>query len=259
VHKGPTAKIMDLGEVWHPNVQIRNQQRVQFTLPEEVKVFPDGRVLYRQRASGIFSQRLQLKKFPFDTQLIDLILVPAGFEPGQLNLNVDESSGVVPELSLPDWSVMRWEIRSETVNSGLEAINWDQVVLTVEVRRHYGFYLVKILLPLVLIVFMSWTVFWLDPSQTAPQISVSITAMLTLIAFRFSMTSMLPSISILTKLDWFLLHATFLIFLGLIEVVYTSWLANNGELSRARQIDRISRLIFPLLFVLAVLHAFIWN
>ncbi len=258
-HNGPATKVMDLDQIWHPNIHILNQWDLQFTLPAKATVFQDGRVFYQQRASGTFSQPLELGKFPFDSQSIELTLVSAGFLSEELNIIIEESSGVVPELSLPDWSVTEWSIQSDTVSSGLKGINWDRVVLSVEVERHAGFYLLKILLPLVLIVFMSWAVFWLDPSQVGAQISVSITAMLTLIAFRFSMTSMLPSISTLTKLDWFLTHSTLLIFLGLMEVVYTSWLATSGELARARRIDRLSRWIFLLLFVLAVLHSFVWN
>jgi hypothetical protein len=51
------------------------------------------------------------------------------------------------------------------------------------------YYLLKVILPLLLIVMMSWTVFWIDPTNGGPQISVAVTSMLTLIAYRFSIGS----------------------------------------------------------------------
>ena len=41
-------------------------------------------------------------------------------------------------------------------------------------------YISKIILPLLLIVGMSWLVFWIDPELAGPQISIAVTPMLTL-------------------------------------------------------------------------------
>jgi hypothetical protein len=51
---------------------------------------------------------------------------------------------------------------------------------------------VKVILPLILIVAMSWIVFWIDPEESGIQISVAITTMLTLIAYRFAVGADLP-------------------------------------------------------------------
>ncbi|MFV2073735.1 MAG: hypothetical protein ACC742_13935, partial [Thermoanaerobaculales bacterium] len=43
-----------------------------------------------------------------------------------------------------------------------------------------------------IIVFMSWVVFWIDPRHVGPRISVAVTSMLTLIAYRFLLGQLLP-------------------------------------------------------------------
>ena len=83
---------------------------------------------------------------------------------------------------------------------------------------------------MLLIVAMSWVVFWIDPKEGGNQISVSITTMLTLIAYRFAVGMDLPQISDLTKLDAFILGGTFLVFAALIEVIITSCYAKNGKI-----------------------------
>jgi hypothetical protein len=103
---------------------------------------------------------------------------------------------------------------------------------------------------------MSWTTFWISPADIGPQISVSVTAMLTLVAFRFSMTSMLPRLSMLTQLDWFVLYLTLLVFLSLLESVYTTHLASSEQLEKALRVDRFSRWLFPALFLLAMVDSF---
>ena len=91
--------------------------------------------------------------------------------------------------------------------------------------------------------------------NTSAQISVSVTAMLTLIAFQFSMTTMLPRLALLTKLDWFVIYTTFLVFFSLLEVVYTTWLASSGQPEKALRVDRKARWIFPVLFLFALVDS----
>ena len=97
---------------------------------------------------------------------------------------------------------------------------------------------------------MSWVVFWIDPKESGTQISVAITTMLTLIAYRFTVGADLPKVSYLTRIDYFILAATFLVFASLIEAVVTSAYARVGKLNRARVIDRWARILFPTIFIL---------
>jgi cadmium resistance protein CadD (predicted permease) len=105
------------------------------------------------------------------------------------------------------------------------------------------------ILPLVLIVAMSWIVFWISPEMAATQISVSVTSMLTLIAYRFMVDALVPRVSYLTRLDLFILGATLLVFFTLIQAVGATKLAKEGRLPLAEMIDRRCRIIVPVVFV----------
>jgi len=111
--------------------------------------------------------------------------------------------------------------------------------------RNVQFYILKVILPLVLIVIMSWAVFWIHPKQASSQISVAVTSMLTLIAYRFAVDSQLPRLPYMTCLDAFILTSTILVFFSLIEVLVTTILNDNHQTQRARRIDRYCRVIFP--------------
>jgi cadmium resistance protein CadD (predicted permease) len=82
-----------------------------------------------------------------------------------------------------------------------------------------------------------------------PQISVAVTSMLTLIAYRFAIGSEVPKLPYLTRLDAFILASSLLVFLSLIEVMLTTKLATDNRTDLARLIDRRCRIFFPLAFV----------
>ena len=123
-----------------------------------------------------------------------------------------------------------------------------------DARRYLGYYLIKVLLPLLMIVMMSWIVFWIHASDTGPKISVSVTSMLTLIAYRFAIASALPPIAYLTRLDRFLIGSSVLVFLALAGAVAVSYIAEKHGEDHAHGLNRTARWMSPALLI-AVLWA----
>jgi hypothetical protein len=103
---------------------------------------------------------------------------------------------------------------------------------------------------------MSWLVFWINPGAAAPQFSIAVTSMLTLIAYRFAVGAELPKLPYLTRLDTFILMSSVLIFASLLEVVYTTQAAAAGKPEAAISVDRKCRWLFPIGFVLATAAIF---
>ena len=124
------------------------------------------------------------------------------------------------------------------------------------VHRITSYYIWKVILPLCLIVAMSWCVFWINPAQFGPQISLSATSMLTLIAFIFATTNMVPKLGYFTILDNFIVGSTILVFLALIQSLTTSYLVSIEHVNLATLGDRICRLAFPLVFAVLVFVLF---
>jgi len=118
----------------------------------------------------------------------------------------------------------------------------------ISAERIKAYYLWKVILPLCLIVFMSWCVFWINPALYGPQIGLSATSMLTLIAFIFATTNMVPKLGYLTLLDRFIVGSTILVFLALVESLTTIYLVSQEKKEIAMRIDRVSRLLFPIAF-----------
>lgn len=259
-HKGSKSIVRSLNEIWNPRIQIVNQQKIWLTFPDIVEIAPDGEVLYRQRVWGSFSQPLKLHDFPFDQQVFFIQLAAIDYTPGEVELVLDtkEESGMSQELSVTDWNILGWKAEPRVYKPTPTTKANAGFSLSFEASRKTGYFIIKVIFPLILIVAMSWVVFWIDPTESGTQISVAITTMLTLIAYRFLIDTGLPKISYLTRLDYFILFATILVYASLIEVIITSTLARNGRLSQAQAIDRHMRWLFPLIFAIMAIKPFVF-
>ncbi len=250
-------------KVWHPRLQLLNQRQTWSTLPEIVEISADGEAVYRQRVWGTFSQPMHLKQFPFDSQVLEIPLVTGGFRGDEVQLtelsaNGGARCGISPAIALPDWSIASFQAASGKVtmipgNPGIPAM-----LVHVGVSRNWGYYVLKVIVPLCLIVVMSWAVFWIDPTEIESNVTVSVTAVLTIIAYRFAIAESLPKISYITRMDAFIAVATAVVFLAVIQVVHGVVLVKQDKLARARWIDRRARVVFPVLFLILVVLALVW-
>ncbi len=249
-HQGAGSVFYRPTEIWSPSVQIVNQQRTWKTFADQLEVLPDGTVYYSQRHWGSFSQPLKLRDFPFDRQAFNIQLMDINYSPKEVAFVAGEYNGIAEQLSVADWVVTGFETSVEPFTITAADDQFASYKAMVTAKRKSGYFLVKVILPLILIVMMSWIVFWINPQEGSTQISVAITSMLTLIAYRFAVGADMPKISYLTRLDFLILGGTILVFASLIEVLITSTYAKIGKVKRARQIDYWARGIFPLSFIL---------
>lgn len=265
-HTGGGVAIYPLDQIWNPRVVVVNETNsISHRFPDSVEVTTDGTVTYRQRLVGSFTQALVLKSFPFDKQVFRVQLAAVKYSPSEVSLVPDEkwiaaginqAAGISPSITLPDWTIEKWDVKPlvYTLAPGLENSGY---AVEFTASRNVQHYILKVILPLVLIVMMSWAVFWIDPVHSASQISVAVTSMLTLIAYRFAVDTQLPRLPYMTRLDVFFLVSTLLVFFSLIEVLVTTILDNNGQTQRAKTVDRYCRVIFPVIFAIALIGIFV--
>jgi hypothetical protein len=243
-----------LQDIWEPGITVLNSGRRFPKLPKEAEIGPGGSVRYIQRYGGTFATYHNLRDFPFDKQIFRIWLVPSESPEDDVVLTVDENAtGRRELLNISNWTIDRVNVTLD--NMYIETFDRYHSRFTFEIHanRITAYYVWKVLLPLCLIVAMSWAVFWIDPAQFGTQIGLSATATLTLIAFIFATTNMLPALGYFTRLDLFIGGATILVFLALLQSLTTSSLVTNDKAELALHLDRVSRVLFPLVFVVFVI------
>jgi hypothetical protein len=157
-------------------------------------------------------------------------------------------SGRSTDFSIADWDFFNFESGPDgyqVADSGREISGY---VLSFDGRRHIGFWAGKAFVSVAIIVAMSWVVFWIHPKWVAPRLSVTVTAMLTLIAYRFLLGAMLPRLSYLTRMDYFLIGSTLLVLITVVQVAVTTACGDRDRFEQAIRINRASRWLFPSAF-----------
>jgi hypothetical protein len=243
--------------VWVPELRFVNSGRLFKGQAEAVAVETGGGVVYVQRYYGSLATYHNLRQFPFDEQTFVLTLVSLRYGEEDVQLVVDEQvTGHRDVLNISAWTVT--SVEGATRRQFIEATNAmaSAYDFRISANRQRHFYVWKIIVPLCLIVFMSWTVFWVNPAQFGPQIGLSATSMLTLIAFQFATTSMVPALGYFTTLDEFTTGSTILVFLALVQSLTTSYLVSQEREALALRMDRVSRYVFPLAYVALILAVF---
>ena len=214
---------------------------------------------YLQRFIGEMWHTSDLKDFPFDNQEIAIRLITPLHSTEQIELVEDASrTGQTAKWSLVGWDYKKGKWVNDPYDFTPAGRNIAGAAYRFNVHRQSGFYIWKVLIPLSLVVLMAWAVFWIDASNSGSQISVGYTAILTLVAYRFLIGNMVPTVSYMTRLDRFILGVSILVFFVLAEAIWTGRLAASGKLNAAVRVDRHGRWLFMLAFVLITLFSFVF-
>ncbi len=243
-----------INTIWHPNFVMPDLQKSWGEHPATLEVNGEGEVVYRRKLWGTFSEPLYLHSFPFDSQELNIRLVMTGFPAENIKFISEPSipSGITPEPSIPNWEI----VGSEIIHGGYMPYKAGSAqvassLFKIKVKRKVGFFVLKIILPMVLIVAMSWMVFYIPVKDIGTRVSISVTTMLTLIAYRFMVDGLLPPISYLNKLDVSIFFSTLLVFFTLILAVIAPLTGGRDkQKSWVLKVNKMARWLFPMVFVL---------
>jgi hypothetical protein len=254
VGKYDSGKSIDLSKIWSPDVTLANELNLIKKRKEFAQINPDGRVSYRQRYQGDITIHIDYTDFPFDNHMFKIQLVAPLTD--EIKFVTDPSlTGQSDTFSIQDWIISKGEVQNEPFK--LLSYEFEASAYQFEAIRTLGYYIWKVFVSLMLVVFMSWLVFWIDPTKIEAQLAVAATAMLTIIAYQITLSNMLPRISYFTRLDYFIVGSNILVFLALLEAVMSSAIARNNKEKTAQNLDRHSRYLFPILYAIILLITFL--
>ena len=246
-----------LRDVWNPRLRFLTDEDLSRLREDVVEIDPHGTVTFTQGFKGYHASPFDLTEFPFDTHVLPLTLVTLEYGPEEVLLVVHERmTGRAKRFSIAGWSIGPGAARVSTYYFAPQDRNFSRFDYEFGTKRHSGFYVWKVIVPLMLFIFMSWTVFWLDPEHLGTQVGLSATTMVILVIFQLNLGAVLPRVSYLTRVDYFVLGSLILVFLALIEAVTSGTIAARGKHALAQKLDRWSRVVFPASFILLLIFAF---
>lgn len=245
-HAGSTPCSVGLRDVWWPELQLMNRRTVQNVGEARPLVLPDGTVTLLLRGFGEFSFRADLADFPFDNQeLVFNIVSVYGDEEIDFVYDTDRIS-LSPSLSVANFNVSLTGVEERSERIASTQRKHAQLLIKLRAERLTGFYTWQQLVPLFLVVLMAWIVFWIPREHVPSRIGLAATSMLTLIAYRFAMSSVLPPIAYLTRLDLFMIGSSVLVFSALALAVAVTYVMDNVDDALSERIHVLARYLIPL-------------
>jgi hypothetical protein len=223
------------------------------------------------RTIGRFYFQANFQRYPFDRQVLPIVIEHEVLTADELELVDDEESyqrgkeprerwGLAPLMQVPDLKITG---ATRTFGPHLYSTNFGdpdvvgetrfaRVTFAIVVGRSYWPYLLKILFPLLIIVTLAYLVFYVPARELEVAVGLTVTSVLASIAFQLTVADDLPNIGYLVTSDLIFYLCYFLIMTAMVETVYTHNLEKKGRKALADAVERAARLLYPAILVLGL-------
>jgi hypothetical protein len=243
-----SAEMNRQGQAW-PQYTIVNQQNRQWVQNRFVVVQPDGEAVSLERVSlTLQAPEFDFRNFPFDKQQFyirfDLLAPEWMFQFRELV----GYSEVGEKLGEEEWVITDFHTstsKGQILQRPVSRFNFE-----FSATRHVEYYFFRILLPLIVIISVSWILFFLK--DYAKRVDAAGANLLLFIAFNFAISSDLPRLGYLTFLDTLLISAFLVTAIVLILSVYLRRQDMKGRERFVARVDRYVITFYPLAYLLTI-------
>jgi hypothetical protein len=198
-----------------------------------------------------------LRRFPFDKQRLEAVFEVLGFDKGEVVLQAESyaTSSSDEQIKTPQWTILEISMstRDRTAFYAGRSGVTSAFVASVDAQRESFFVSRLVVVPLILIVLLSFSVFWMDRSSLGDRISVSFIGILTAVTYQLVMSEIQPRISYVTFMNGFLNISFFLMCATVVINLVVGEFDKKGKFKVGDRIDRYCRWIFPLTFFAIIL------
>ncbi len=253
------AAVEQLKEMWWPQLEFINTGAPDVA-NRALDISPDGSVRYKLAVTATFRSDLDLRRFPFDRETLEVRIQSFTWMRDQMVFVSDPARiGFNPKSTLEGLAVsgVSTEIRQRELTGWKAGGSYSEFVALINVQRQADFYIWTVFMPVILIFLISCTIFAVTIENFHDRIAISLTALLACIATQFTVSFKLPQTSYLTVIGGVFLVTYFCIALEiLINTVQATLLSNQPE--RAMRLDWLAGLGLPVLFFGLITLCIIW-
>ena len=164
---------------------------------------------YKSLSVNTFKNNFNLKTFPFDKQKLRIFLYNDKYPINQRralvsSYSIKKANQFKKENQIPGWQIEKVNQKYDFYVGTNKSYN-DGVALEINVSRNSGYYIFKVILPILLILMICWSAVWIDPKEIESRLTITIVCLLSLIAYNFVIDSDLPKLEYLTIMDYIIL------------------------------------------------------
>jgi len=241
----------ELAPSWYPQVILSNAADVQDVQGVLQRGYPDGTVKLVQTVNATARSALALRRYPFDRQELEIVFEVLGFDDTEIALKPGSTALNDNMMRTPQWDLLDIGATTGSLSAPYAAASGrsSTFVITLDVQRQPFFVMRLVVLPLAVIMVLSWSVFWMDRSSLGDRMAVSFVGILTSVAYQSTVSEIMPQISYMTLIHGFL-YLSFLLMCSTVVInLVVGTRDRRGDFVSGDLIDRRCRWLFPLLSV----------
>ena len=184
------------------------------------------KLMVTSEGNYVFNNRFNLRSFPFDRQKLKILIYDNFYKAENRAIlsgtfMLRNLNRFVEEEEIAGWDIIDGKIKDTTFQDPNKPFFTSAVYLEIDLERKHGYYIFKVIFPIILILTVCWSVVWVDPRELEARLTITIVCLLSLIAYNFVIDAELPKLEYLTVLDWIVLisyiYATIPNFLSIIS------------------------------------------
>jgi hypothetical protein len=244
---------------------------------QEIKSIGANRYYLTGYHQGDFYFNPDYTSYPFDEQVLNITIENSLIPENELELVIDTASFVASKSSprhyglskdLLDnksinFNIDKSEITSETgiYNSNFgdpefpSESQYSRINVSVIINRSFVPFITKLIIPMAIILLLVYFVFFIPADKIDIAAGLTVTSLLSAIAFQLSVNGDLPDIGYIIYIDKVFYSCYFLIAITMAQSLYTFYLDKTEipeKVQLAKRIDIISRYLFPFIFVASI-------
>lgn len=233
---------------WFPQVVLVNESGLFEKHGVLLRVRPDGTATLVQSINARCEADLNMRRYPFDRQTLNAAFEVLGAHDTEVVLRAAQRGAYATEgvVRIPQWKLV--DMTSSTEDRVGSLGTHSTFVVSMEVERKSFFVVRLVILPLTLIVILSWSVFWMDRSSVADRINISFIGILTSVAYQIVISDIQPAISYFTLMHGFLNLSLLMMGATVVINLVVGELDKKGKAEVGDRIDRYCRKLFPLVY-----------
>ena len=235
-------------KLWLPDTYFVNSKKAAHhkitTENTLVSIKPDGTVTHTSRISLRASCPMDFRLYPVDKQNCDLLIESFGMQSEDL-VYVWESKLYRWTLPLSVWDHDKNEQRDLADISITEQFtayplgNFSTLRATFAITRYLDYYFLHLYSPCAIVVILSWVSFFIPKERVGARIKLSIVATLTITTLLNQLSKVLPQVSYVKLVDWYLIVSSLFVYAVFAEFTFVLWLTEKEmqrvEAEKARE------------------------
>ncbi len=235
---------------WWPQLILTNESDGFEAQAVLLRITPDGAATLLSEIHAVAEMPMELRRFPFDHQDFHAIFEVLGFGQNRVVLVPDpETTGVAEGgVSIAQWRLLDLRIAARDSNPVYEDGHdgaLSQIVVTLEMARRPAHMLQVVVLPLTLLVLLTFSVFWMDRESLGDRMDISFIGILTVVAYQIIVSDAMPGIAYFTLMTGFLYSTYLVLAVGVVVNLVVSKLDRSGRREAGDRLDRTCRWAVP--------------